>query len=80
MHTLAYADDLALTDNGDADGVVRANARVTQIAVMSTERVDLKQGKNKYQDQSPTRPTPRPSLGHNLQRGYQGMQICVSSS
>ena len=42
VHTLGYADDLALTDNGDADGVVKANARATKIAVKSRERADMK--------------------------------------
>ena len=41
VHTLGYADELALTDNGDADGVARATQRATEIAAGSRVRADM---------------------------------------
>ena len=42
MHTLGYADDLALTDNGNAADTTRAIARATEIAVGSRTAADMK--------------------------------------
>jgi len=35
VHTLGYADDLALTENGDEAGTARATARASEIAAGS---------------------------------------------
>ena len=37
LHTLGYADDLALLDSGDEVGVAKATTRITKIAVGSRE-------------------------------------------
>ena len=41
IHTLGYADDLALTDNGNATGIASASERATNIAAGSRERADM---------------------------------------
>ena len=35
VHTIGYADDLALTENGDEAGTARATARASEIAAGS---------------------------------------------
>ena len=45
IHTLGYADDLALTDNGNATGrnpIASTSERTTSIAAVSRERADMK--------------------------------------
>ena len=42
IHTLGYADDLSLTDNGNADGIAMASARVTSIGAGSEKDGDMK--------------------------------------
>ena len=42
IHTLAYADDLALTDEGDTEGVHRATTRATSISTGSRCEADMK--------------------------------------
>ena len=37
IHTLDYADDVALIDNGDAEGTTRTSERVTSISKGSRE-------------------------------------------
>ena len=41
IHTLGYADDAALLDFGDEEGIKRASLRVTSIAVGSTKDADM---------------------------------------
>ena len=41
LHTLGYADDAALLDSGDDEGVERASRRVTSIAKGSTQDADM---------------------------------------
>ena len=41
VHTLGYADDLALTDDGDADGINMATERATAIGSGSRNRADM---------------------------------------
>ena len=41
LHTLGYADDLSLVDEGNADGNAKATKRVTSIAVGSRARADM---------------------------------------
>ena len=41
IHTLGYADDVALIDRGDALGISRATERVTAIAVGSKADADM---------------------------------------
>ena len=41
IHTLGYADDLALTDSGDADGISKATSRVSAIAEGSRCDADM---------------------------------------
>ena len=41
VHTLGYADDIALIDRGDATGVLVASARATAIAIGSKQDADM---------------------------------------
>ena len=41
VYTLGYADDLALTDNGDEAGTVRATVRESEIAAGSRRAADM---------------------------------------
>ena len=41
IHTLAYADDAALPDDGDHDGISRGTERVTSIASGSRAEADM---------------------------------------
>ena len=41
VYTLGYADDIALIDTGDEDGISRASERVTSIKVMSKKDADM---------------------------------------
>ena len=47
IHTLAYADDAALIDDGDEQGVQRAMERVTAIAAGSRKDADMEISKPK---------------------------------
>ena len=41
LHTLGYADDLALLEEGDEIGIARLSDRVTTISVGSREKADM---------------------------------------
>ena len=42
IHTLGYADDLTLTDDGDTTGINRATTRVSSISEGSRSEADMK--------------------------------------
>ena len=41
IYTLGYADDLALIEYGDADGIAKSSARVSSISEGSNEEADM---------------------------------------